>query len=80
MRTSIIVLAAIALGIARPASSQSAAAPDTAAIRAALNAATTKMNAAYLAGDAAARVDGERGLLPTDLLPWLRRLANPMRR
>ena len=54
MRTSIIVLAAIALGIARPASSQSAAAPDTAAIRAALNAATTKMNAAYLAGDAAA--------------------------
>ncbi|QIL20408.1 NAD(P)H-hydrate dehydratase [Thermomonas sp. HDW16] len=32
------------------------------------------------AGDAAARVDGERGLLPSDLLPWLRRLANPMRR
>ena len=29
------------------------------------------------AGDAAAREDGERGLLPTDLLPWLRRLANP---
>jgi len=32
------------------------------------------------AGDAAAREDGERGLLPTDLLPWLRRLANPVRR
>jgi len=28
------------------------------------------------AGDAAAR-EGERGLLPSDLLPWLRRLANP---
>jgi NAD(P)H-hydrate epimerase len=32
------------------------------------------------AGDAAARDDGERGLLPGDLLPWLRRLANPVRR
>jgi NAD(P)H-hydrate epimerase len=32
------------------------------------------------AGDAAARDDGERGLLPSDLAPWLRRLANPMRR
>lgn len=32
------------------------------------------------AGDAAALDDGERGLLPTDLLPWLRRLANPVRR
>lgn len=32
------------------------------------------------AGDAAAREDGERGLLPSDLMPWLRRLANPMRR
>lgn len=32
------------------------------------------------AGDAAAREDGERGLLPSDLLPRLRRLANPMRR
>lgn len=32
------------------------------------------------AGDAAARTDGERGLLPSDLLPWLRRLANPVRR
>ncbi len=29
------------------------------------------------AGDAAARAGGERGLLPTDLMPWLRRLANP---
>jgi len=28
------------------------------------------------AGDAAAREYGERGLLPTDLMPWLRRLAN----
>jgi NAD(P)H-hydrate epimerase len=32
------------------------------------------------AGDASAREDGERGLLPSDLLPWLRRLANPVRR
>lgn len=32
------------------------------------------------AGDAAARTDGERGLLPSDLMPWLRRLANPVRR
>ncbi|MFT4179769.1 MAG: NAD(P)H-hydrate dehydratase [Thermomonas sp.] len=32
------------------------------------------------AGDAAARDDGERGLLPSDLLPWLRCLANPVRR
>jgi len=32
------------------------------------------------AGDAAARDDGERGLMPSDLAPWLRRLANPMRR
>ena len=31
-----------------------------------------------VAGDAAAG-DGERGLLPTDLMPWLRRLANPER-
>ncbi|MFD0737931.1 NAD(P)H-hydrate dehydratase [Lysobacter koreensis] len=29
------------------------------------------------AGDAAARDGGERGLLPSDLMPWLRRLANP---
>jgi NAD(P)H-hydrate epimerase len=28
------------------------------------------------AGDAAAD-NGERGLLPSDLMPWLRRLANP---
>lgn len=32
------------------------------------------------AGDAAALDDGERGLLPSDLLPWLRKLANPVRR
>ena len=32
------------------------------------------------AGDAVARDDGERGLLPSDLLPWMRRLANPVRR
>ena len=31
---------------------------------------------AMLAGDAAAW-DGERGLLPSDLLPHVRRLANP---
>lgn len=30
-----------------------------------------------LAGDAAAGEGGQRGLLPSDLLPWLRRLANP---
>ncbi len=29
------------------------------------------------AGDAAARIDGERGLLPSDLFPQLRRLGNP---
>ncbi|KAF1698298.1 NAD(P)H-hydrate dehydratase [Pseudoxanthomonas suwonensis] len=29
------------------------------------------------AGDAAVGGDGQRGLLPSDLLPWLRRLANP---
>ncbi|HEY0661356.1 MAG TPA: NAD(P)H-hydrate dehydratase [Lysobacter sp.] len=29
------------------------------------------------AGDAAVCDGGERGLLPTDLMPWLRRLANP---
>lgn len=33
-----------------------------------------------VAGDAAAAEDGERGLLPSDLLPWLRRQANPVRR
>lgn len=32
------------------------------------------------AGDAAARDEGERGLLPSDLLRWMRRLANPVRR
>ncbi|MFZ2754112.1 MAG: NAD(P)H-hydrate dehydratase [Lysobacteraceae bacterium] len=31
------------------------------------------------AGDAAAHDDGERGLLPSDLFPHLRRLANPTR-
>ena len=30
-----------------------------------------------LAGDTAAREGGERGLLPSDVMPWLRRLANP---
>ncbi|WP_408953326.1 NAD(P)H-hydrate dehydratase [Lysobacter sp. Hz 25] len=30
-----------------------------------------------LAGDDAARDGGERGLLPSDLMPWLRRRANP---
>lgn len=29
------------------------------------------------AGDQAARDGGERGLLPSDLMPWLRRCANP---
>jgi NAD(P)H-hydrate epimerase len=29
------------------------------------------------AGDAAAKSAGERGLLASDLLPWVRRLANP---
>lgn len=32
------------------------------------------------AGDAVACDGGERGLLPSDLLPWLRRLTNPVRR
>ena len=31
-----------------------------------------------VAGDAAAADGGERGLLPSDLLPWLRRYANPL--
>lgn len=30
------------------------------------------------AGDSAAAAGGERGLLATDLLPWIRRLVNPM--
>lgn len=30
------------------------------------------------AGDLAALEDGRRGLLPSDLLPWLRRCANPL--
>lgn len=29
------------------------------------------------AGDAAAKAAGERGMLATDLMPWVRRLANP---
>jgi len=29
------------------------------------------------AGDQAARGAGERGLLASDLMPWVRRLANP---
>jgi NAD(P)H-hydrate epimerase len=29
------------------------------------------------AADRAARADGERGLLASDLLPWIRTLANP---
>lgn len=29
------------------------------------------------AGDLAAELDGERGLLATDLLPWIRKLVNP---
>ncbi|MEO5630122.1 MAG: NAD(P)H-hydrate dehydratase, partial [Thermomonas sp.] len=32
------------------------------------------------AGDSAASDNGERGLLPSDLLIWLHRLANPVRR
>lgn len=32
------------------------------------------------AGDAAAADGGERGLLPSDLMPWLRRLSNPQAR
>jgi len=31
------------------------------------------------AGDAAAHEGGERGLLPSDLMPWLRHYANPER-
>jgi NAD(P)H-hydrate repair Nnr-like enzyme with NAD(P)H-hydrate dehydratase domain len=50
---------------------QGLSAPDAATVGALLHS---------CAGDAAAREDGERGLLPSDLLPWLRRLANPVRR
>ncbi len=46
---------------------------------AAFDAASTGALLHAVAGDAAARGDGERGLLPSDLLPWLRRLANPVR-
>ena len=31
------------------------------------------------AGDAAAHEGGERGLLPSDLMPWLRHFVNPER-
>ena len=44
------------------------------------DAATTGALLHASAGDAAADQDGERGLLPSDLLPWLRKLANPVRR
>ena len=58
-------------GVIAALRAQGFAAPAAATIGALLHAA---------AGDAAALDDGERGLLPSDLLPWLRRLANPMRR
>ena len=40
-------------------------------------AATRPSEAEAAAADAAARVGGERGLLPSDLFPHLRRMANP---
>lgn len=58
-------------GVIAALRAQGFAAPAAATIGALLHAA---------AGDAAALDDGERGLLPSDLLPWLRRLANPVRR
>lgn len=56
MRTSRTTLATIGLSMALAASAlaQTDARPDSAAVRAALNAAFTKMSAGYLAGDAAA--------------------------
>ena len=43
-----------------------------------LSAATTLGVALHAeAGDQAARAAGERGLLASDLMPWVRRLANP---
>lgn len=57
-------------GVIAALSAQGLAAFDAASCGALLHAA---------AGDAAAREGGERGLLPTDLMPWLRRLANPRR-
>ncbi|MET0809274.1 MAG: NAD(P)H-hydrate dehydratase [Pseudoxanthomonas sp.] len=57
-------------GVIAALSAQGLAAFDAASCGALLHAA---------AGDAAARDGGERGLLPTDLMPWLRRLANPGR-
>ena len=53
MRTSAILLVALGFGFTHPAESQTAATPDTAAVRAALNANSAKMRDAYLAGDAA---------------------------
>ncbi len=58
----------ILTGVIAALSAQALAAFDAASCGALLHAA---------AGDAAARDGGERGLLPTDLMPWLRRLANP---
>ena len=54
-------------GVIAALSAQGLAAFDAASCGALLHAA---------AGDAASK-DGERGLLPSDLMPWLRRLANP---
>ena len=54
MRTSRILIASLAFGFTHPAMAQTTAKPDTAAVRAAVNAASAKLNAAYLAGDAAA--------------------------
>jgi uncharacterized protein (TIGR02246 family) len=48
-----ILLAALAFGLTHPAESQTPATPDTAAVRAALNANSSRMRDAYLAGDAA---------------------------
>jgi NAD(P)H-hydrate epimerase len=55
-------------GVIAALSAQGLAAFDAASCGALLHAA---------AGDAAARDGGQRGLLPTDLMHWLRRLANP---
>jgi NAD(P)H-hydrate epimerase len=58
-----------------------ALASDPAQARAPLHAAVRAAEAGALlhamAGDSAAAEGGERGLLATDLLPWLRRHANP---
>ena len=55
-------------GVIAALSAQGLAAFDAASCGALLHA---------VAGDAAAHDGGERGLLPTDLMPWLRRWANP---